>query len=119
MLGLGLLTGLEFLEIKHLIYLRLSAGCDMLVFFTNSRLWYFRSDIWPYFFFLSNRWLWWFWMGNDIQDTVNWGKKCLVDFNTGKTQLVSFDRSDNSSAIDVKMNGSVLEKKNHLLRCWG
>ena len=46
------------------------------------------------------------------------GKKWLVDFNAGKTQLVSFDQSNNTGAIDVKMDGSVLEK-NHLLRCWG
>ena len=46
------------------------------------------------------------------------GKKWLVDFNAGKTQLVSFDRSNNTAAIDVKMDGSVLEG-NHLLRCWG
>ena len=35
----------------------------------------------------------------------------LVDFNAGKTQLVSFDRSDNNSSIDVKMDGSVPEEK--------
>ena len=35
----------------------------------------------------------------------------LVDFNAGKTQLVSFDWSNNTGAIDVKMNGSVLEEK--------
>ena len=28
---------------------------------------------------------------SDLQDTVDWGKKWLVDFNAGKTQLVSFD----------------------------
>ena len=33
----------------------------------------------------------------------------LVDFNAGKTRLVSFDRSNKTSAIDVKMDGSVLE----------
>ena len=31
--------------------------------------------------------------------------------NAGKTQLVSFDRSTNTGAIDVKIDGSVLEKK--------
>ena len=55
---------------------------------------------------------------SDPQDTVNGGKKWLVDFNAGKTQLVSFDRSNNTGSIDVKMDGSVLEE-NHLLRCWG
>ena len=33
------------------------------------------------------------------------------DFNAGKTQLVSFGRSNNTGAIDVKMNGSVVEEK--------
>ena len=42
---------------------------------------------------------------------MDWGKKWLVDFNVGKTQLVSFDRSNNNGSIDVKMDGSVLEEK--------
>ena len=48
---------------------------------------------------------------SDLQDTVDWGKKWLVDFNVGKTQLVSFDQSNNTGSIDVKMNGSVMEEK--------
>ena len=48
---------------------------------------------------------------SDLRDTVDCGKKWLVDFNAGKTQLVSFDRSNNSGSIDVKLDGSVLEKK--------
>ena len=39
---------------------------------------------------------------SDLQDTVDWGRKCLVDFNAGKTQLVSFDQSKNTGAINVK-----------------
>ena len=37
-----------------------------------------------------------------------------------KLRLVSFDWSGNSIAMDVKMDGSALEKKkkNHLSRCW-
>ena len=35
----------------------------------------------------------------------------FVYFNAGKTQLVSFDRSKTSGAIDVKMDGSVPEEK--------
>ena len=31
--------------------------------------------------------------------------------NAGKNQLVLFDQSNNNGSIDVKMNGSVLEKK--------
>ena len=42
---------------------------------------------------------------------MDWGKKWLVDFNAGKTQLVSFDQSNNTGSIDVKMDGSVLEAK--------
>ena len=38
-------------------------------------------------------------------------EKWLVDFNTGKTQLVSFDQSNNNGSIDVKMDWSVLEEK--------
>ena len=41
---------------------------------------------------------------SDLRDNVDWGRKWLVDFNAGKTQLVSFDRSNNT-------NGSVLERK--------
>ena len=48
---------------------------------------------------------------SDLQDTVEWGKKWVVDFNAGKTQLVLFDRSNNNGSIDVKMDGSVLEEK--------
>ena len=42
---------------------------------------------------------------------MDWGKTWLFDFSAGKTQLVSFDRSNNTGAIDVKMDGSVLEEK--------
>ena len=42
---------------------------------------------------------------------MDWGKKWHVDFNTGKTQLVSLDQSNNIGFIDVKMDGCVLEEK--------
>ena len=42
---------------------------------------------------------------------MGWGKKWLVDFNAGKSQLVSFDQSNNNGSIDVKMDGSVLDEK--------
>ena len=48
---------------------------------------------------------------SDLRDTVDWGRKWLVYFNAGKTPLVSFDRSKNTGAIDVKMDESVLEEK--------
>ena len=50
---------------------------------------------------------------SDLPDTAEWGKKWLVDFIAGKTQLVSFDLSNKNGSIDVKMDGSVLEKKSY------
>ena len=38
---------------------------------------------------------------SDLRDTVDWGRKWLADFNAGKTQLVLFDGSKNTGAIDV------------------
>ena len=46
---------------------------------------------------------------------MDWGKKWLVDFSAGKTQLDSFDWSNNNGSIDVEVDGSVLDE-NHLLR---
>ena len=48
---------------------------------------------------------------SDLQDTVDWSRKWLVDFSAGKTQLVPFDQSKNTGTIDVKMDGSILEAK--------
>ena len=49
---------------------------------------------------------------SDLRKTVDWGKKWVVDFNAGKTQLVLFDRSNNNGcSIDVRMDVSVLEEK--------
>ena len=38
-------------------------------------------------------------------------RKWLVDFNAGKTQLVSFDQSNYNDSLDLKKDGSVLEEK--------
>ena len=62
------------------------------------------SDLWQQLELASE-------LESDLRDTVDWGRKWLVDFNARKTQLVSFDRSKNTGAIDVKMDGSVLEDK--------
>ena len=59
----------------------------------------------------------WQQLESDLRDTVDWGRKWLVNFNAGKTQLVLFDQSNNTGAIDVKIDRSVLGK-NRLLRCW-
>ena len=60
------------------------------------------SDLWQQLELASE-------LESDLRDTVDW--KWLVDFNAGKTQLVSFDRSNNNGSIDVKMGGSILEEK--------
>ena len=62
------------------------------------------SDLWQQLELASD-------LESDLQDTVDWGKNWLVDFNAGKTQLISFDRSNNNGSIDVKIDGSVLEEK--------
>ena len=62
------------------------------------------SDLWQQLELASE-------LESDLRDTVDWGREWLVDFYAGKTQLVSFDRSKNTGAIDVKMDGSVLEEK--------
>ena len=48
---------------------------------------------------------------SDLRNTVDWSRKWLADFNAGKTQLVLFDQSKNTSAIDLKVDGSTLEGK--------
>ena len=48
----------------------------------------------------------WIWSTNTGQK-----QEVVVDFNTEKTQLVSFDRSNDTDAVDVKMDGSVLQEK--------
>ena len=50
-------------------------------------------------------------LDSDLQDALDWDRKWLIDFNAGKTQLVLFDWSNNTGAINVKMDGSVLEEK--------
>ena len=48
---------------------------------------------------------------SDLWDTVNWSRNWFVDLNARKNQLVSFDKSNNTGAVDMKMDESVLEKK--------
>ena len=47
---------------------------------------------------------------SDLRDTVASSKKRLVDLNAGKTQLVLFDRYNDTGSVDVKMDGSVPEE---------
>ena len=48
---------------------------------------------------------------SDLPDTEDWDKEWLLDFSAGKSQFNSFDQSNKTGAIDVKMDGSVLEEK--------
>ena len=48
---------------------------------------------------------------SDLQDTVKWDRKWLVHFNVRKTQLESFNRSNNTGVSGARMNGFVLEEK--------
>ena len=41
---------------------------------------------------------------------MKWGKKWLGDFNAGKSHIVLIDQSNNTGAIDLMMDGSVLEE---------
>ena len=50
------------------------------------------SDLWQQLELASE-------LESDPRETVDWGRKWLVDFNAGKTQLISFDRSENTGAI--------------------
>ena len=81
--------------------------CDIAIYADDTTL-YSRcdrpSDLWQQLELASE-------LESDLRDTVDWGKKWLVDFNAGKTQLVSFDRSNNNGSIDVRMGGSILEEK--------
>ena len=96
--------------VLHFCYYTLMTFLTMLsvIFYADDITLYSKrdqpSDLWQQLELVSE-------LESDLRDTVEWGKKWLVDFNTGKTQLVSFDRSNNNGSIDVKMDGSVLEEK--------
>ena len=81
--------------------------CDIAIYADDTTLYSkfdWASDLWQQLEFSSE-------VEFDQRDTVDLGKKWVVDFSAGKTQLVSFDRSNNNGSIDVKMGGSILEEK--------
>ena len=61
------------------------------------------SDLWQQLELASE-------LESDLWDIMDWGRKWLVDFNAGKAELVLFDWSNNTGAIVVKVDGSVLEE---------
>ena len=81
--------------------------CDIAIYADDTTL-YSKcdqaSDLWQQLELASE-------LKSDLGDTVDWGKKWLVDFNVWKIQLLLFDRSNNAGSIDVKVDGSALEKK--------
>ena len=79
--------------------------CDIAIYADDTTL-YSKcdqaSDLWQQLELASE-------LESDLQHNVAWGRKWLVDFSAGKTQLVSFDQSNNNGSIDVKMDGPILE----------
>ena len=47
---------------------------------------------------------------SDLRNAVEWGRKCLLISMLEKTQLVLLDRPNNTGAIDVKIDGFVLDE---------
>ena len=81
--------------------------CNIALYADDTTLYskcYQASDLWQQIELASE-------LESDLRDTLDLGRKWLVDFNAGKTQLISFDRSKNTGAIDLKMDGSFLEEK--------
>ena len=84
--------------------------CDIAIYADDATLYskyHQASDLWQELELASE-------LESDLRYTVDRRKKWLVDFNPGKSQLVSLDRSNNTGSIDVKMDGSILEEKSSL-----
>ena len=62
------------------------------------------SDLWQQLELASE-------LESDLRDTADSGRKWFVDFDAGKPELILFDPSNNTGAIDVETDGSVLEEK--------
>ena len=56
---------------------------------------------------------------SDLLDTVDWGQEVVFNFNAGKPPLVLFDWSNNTGAIDIKMDGPILDEKSYFGIFWG
>ena len=70
--------------------------CNIAIYDDDTTLYSKRdqaSDLWQQFELTSE-------LEPHLRDTVHWGKKWLADSNAGKTQLVSFDQSNNNWSID-------------------
>ena len=61
--------------------------CNIAIYADNTTLYYKchqASDLWQQLGLASE-------LESDLRETVDWGRKWLVGFNAGKTQLVLFD----------------------------
>ena len=81
--------------------------CDIAIYADDTTL-YCKcdqaSDLWQQLELASE-------LESHLRDTGLGQEVVSDDFNVGKTQLVSFDWSNNTGATDVKIDGSVLEGK--------
>ena len=88
--------------------------CNFAVYADNTTL-YSKcdqaSDLWQHIELVFD-------LESDLWDTVDWGRKRLLDFNAGKTQLVLFDRSNTLVLLMWKWMG-LFWRKNHVSRCCG
>ena len=98
----GSILGLR-LFLLYINYFPDDVICNIAIYADNTTL-YSKSaqasDLWQQLELASE-------LKSDLRGTVDWGRRWLVDFSAGKTQMISFDRSNNTGAIDVKMDGSV------------
>ena len=62
------------------------------------------SDLWQQLELASE-------LESDLRDNMEWGRTWLADFNVGKAQVVLFDWSNNTGAIEVNMDWSVVDEK--------
>ena len=61
--------------------------CNIAIYADDTTLYskcYQASDLWQQLEMATE-------LESDLWDIVNWGRKWLVDFNTGKPQLISFE----------------------------
>ena len=70
--------------------------CSVAIFTDNTSLCTCdqASDLWQQLELASE-------LESNLRDTADWGRKWLVDFSAGKTQLVSFNRSNKTGTIYI------------------
>ena len=96
------------------VFTRTQVICNIAIYADDTTLYSkfdLTSDLWQQLELASE-------LKSDLRDTVDWGRKWLVDFNAGKTQLVLFNGSNNTGAV-LRMDGSILEKKSSFNKMLG